>query len=94
MSEIDKVFQFIEGLKSWARSKLYEQNIGDLSMAYTTVERVFDLSNEQSQDAKRSQTFFSGGTRNHVSNPPRIGERVDWELEGENKDNPNKGLES
>ena len=60
MFEKDKIFHFIEGLKPWAKSKLYEQRIQDLSTTYGTAERLFDLSNEQSQDVRRSQTSSSG----------------------------------
>ncbi|XP_022981546.1 uncharacterized protein LOC111480631 [Cucurbita maxima] len=43
MSETDKVFNFINGLKPWAKTKLYEQRVQDLSTAYVTAEHLFDL---------------------------------------------------
>ena len=45
MSEKDKVFCFIEGLKLWAKTKLYEQRVQDLTSTYTATERFFDLFN-------------------------------------------------
>ena len=64
MPELDKIFQFTEGLKTCAKSKLYEQNIEDLSTTYATPRQLFDLSKEQSQDARQSQTSSSRGNRN------------------------------
>ena len=46
MIEKDKIFSFVEGLKPWARTKLYEQKVQDLVSAYATAERLFDLSND------------------------------------------------
>ena len=46
MSELDKIFQFTEGLKPCAKSKLYEHDIEDLSTTYAMAERLFDLNNE------------------------------------------------
>ena len=34
MTEKDKIFSFVEGLKPWARTKLYEQRVQDLASAY------------------------------------------------------------
>ncbi|TYJ96946.1 uncharacterized protein E5676_scaffold220G00560 [Cucumis melo var. makuwa] len=45
MFEKDKVFYFVKGLKSWAKTKLYEQRVQDLTSAYTAAEWLFDLSN-------------------------------------------------
>ncbi|KAA0061385.1 reverse transcriptase [Cucumis melo var. makuwa] len=50
MSKKDKVFCFVEGLKPWANTKLYEQRVQDLTSVYAAVEQLFDLSND-SQDA-------------------------------------------
>ncbi|TYK30028.1 uncharacterized protein E5676_scaffold587G00390 [Cucumis melo var. makuwa] len=38
ISEKDKVFCFVEGLKSWAKTNLYEQRVQDLTSTYTAVE--------------------------------------------------------
>ncbi|KAA0051479.1 uncharacterized protein E6C27_scaffold55G002480 [Cucumis melo var. makuwa] len=46
MSEKDKVFYFVEGLKPWARAKLYEQRVQDLTSAYAAAERLFDLTSD------------------------------------------------
>ncbi|KAA0057412.1 uncharacterized protein E6C27_scaffold280G002880 [Cucumis melo var. makuwa] len=66
MSEKDKVFYFVEGLKSWARAKLYEQRVQDLTSAYAAAERLFDLTSD-SQDARRNQS--SSPRRNRDSRP-------------------------
>ena len=46
MLEKDKVFSFVEGLKSWAKTKLYEQRVQDLTLTYAVVEQLFDLSSD------------------------------------------------
>ncbi|TYK29873.1 uncharacterized protein E5676_scaffold208G001250 [Cucumis melo var. makuwa] len=66
MSEKDKVFYFVEGLKPWARAKLYEQRVQDLTSAYAAAERLFDLTSD-SQDARRNQS--SSPRRNRDSRP-------------------------
>ena len=73
MSELDKIIQFTEGLKPWAKSKLYEHDIEDLSTAYAMAERLFDLNNEQPQETRPNQASSSRGNRNHTSNPSRMG---------------------
>ncbi|KAA0041962.1 reverse transcriptase [Cucumis melo var. makuwa] len=70
MSEKDKVFCFVEGLKPWAKTKLYEQRVQDLTSAYAAVERLFDLSSD-SQDARRYPSFSSGGSRNNRPSSPK-----------------------
>ena len=52
MTENDKIFSFVEGLKLWARTKLHEQRVQDLASAYATTERLFDLSS----DAQETET--------------------------------------
>ncbi|KAA0062982.1 uncharacterized protein E6C27_scaffold468G00790 [Cucumis melo var. makuwa] len=66
MSKKDKVFYFVEGLKPWARAKLYEQRVQDLTSAYAAAERLFDLTSD-SQDARRNQS--SSPRRNRDSRP-------------------------
>ncbi|KAA0051690.1 uncharacterized protein E6C27_scaffold60G00710 [Cucumis melo var. makuwa] len=68
MSKKDKVFCFVEGLKPWAKTKLYEQRVQDLTSA--AAERLFDLSNK-SQDARRHPSSSSGGSRNNRSSSPK-----------------------
>ena len=46
MSEKDKVFCFVEGLKPWVKTKLYEQRVQDLMSAYVAIERLFDLTSD------------------------------------------------
>ena len=42
MSEEDKLFYFLEGLKPWARTDLQRQRVQDLATAQTTAERLTD----------------------------------------------------
>ncbi|KAA0047839.1 uncharacterized protein E6C27_scaffold133G001000 [Cucumis melo var. makuwa] len=55
MSRKDKIFYFVEGLKPWAKTKLYEQRIQDLTPAYAAAERLFDLTSDF-QDVRRHQS--------------------------------------
>ena len=50
MSEIDKIFSFIEVPKSWAKTKLYEQRVQNLSTVYAIAEWLFDLSINELQN--------------------------------------------
>ena len=50
MSEIDKIFNFIKGLKPWVKNKLYEQRVQTLSTAYVIVEQFFDLDSDEPQE--------------------------------------------
>ncbi|TYK27683.1 uncharacterized protein E5676_scaffold225G00120 [Cucumis melo var. makuwa] len=73
MSEKDKVFCFVEGLKPWAKTKLYEQRVQDLTSAYAAAERLFDLIGD-SQDVKRHQSSSLGRNRNsRPSSPKAVG---------------------
>ncbi|TYK19243.1 uncharacterized protein E5676_scaffold1493G00440 [Cucumis melo var. makuwa] len=70
MSEKDKVFYFVEGLKPWARAKLYEQRVQDLTSAYAAAERLFDLTSD-SQDVRRHQSSSPGRNRNSNPSSPK-----------------------
>ncbi|KAA0032944.1 uncharacterized protein E5676_scaffold482G00600 [Cucumis melo var. makuwa] len=70
MSEKDKVFCFVEGLKPWAKTKLYEQRVQDLTSANAAAEWLFDLSND-SQDTRRHPSSSSGGSRNNRPSSPK-----------------------
>ena len=70
MTEKDKIFSFVEGLKSWARIKLYEQKVQDLTSAYATTECLFNLSRD-SQDSRRHQSSSVGRNRNSRPNSPK-----------------------
>ncbi|TYJ95701.1 uncharacterized protein E5676_scaffold726G00310 [Cucumis melo var. makuwa] len=71
MSEKDKVFCFVEGLKLWAKTKLYEQRVQDLTSAYAAAERLFDLIGD-SQDVKRHQSSSPGRNRNIARVLPKL----------------------
>ncbi|TYK22237.1 uncharacterized protein E5676_scaffold333G001330 [Cucumis melo var. makuwa] len=70
MSEKDKVFCFVEGLKPWAKTKLYEQRVQDLTSAYAAAKRLFDLTSD-SQDVRRYQSSSPGRNRNSRSSSPK-----------------------
>ncbi|KAA0061814.1 Asp_protease_2 domain-containing protein [Cucumis melo var. makuwa] len=60
-------------LKPWAKAKLYEQRVQDLTSAYAAVERLFDLTSD-SQDVRRHQSSSLGRNRNsHPSSPKAVG---------------------
>ncbi|KAA0065559.1 uncharacterized protein E5676_scaffold1212G00220 [Cucumis melo var. makuwa] len=63
MSEKDKGFCFVEGLKPWAKTKLYEQRVQDLTSAYAAAERLFDLISDF-QDVRCHQSSSPGRNRN------------------------------
>lgn len=50
MSEKDKVFCFVEGLKTWDKTKLYEQRVQSLSKAYAAAEWLFNPNNDMAQE--------------------------------------------
>ncbi|KAL2232454.1 UNVERIFIED_CONTAM: hypothetical protein Sindi_1425400 [Sesamum indicum] len=50
MSEKDKLFTFMEGLKPWARIELQRQWVIDLSLAMTAAERLADLNPDIRRD--------------------------------------------
>ena len=60
MFEKDKVLCLVKELKSWAKAKFYKERVKDNSTTYTTTVRLFDLSNDQSQDERWIQTSTSG----------------------------------
>ena len=70
MTEKDKIFSFVEGLKPWARTKLYEQRVQDLASAYAIAERLFDLSDD-TQETRRHQSSSPGRDRNGQPNSPK-----------------------
>ncbi|KAA0053838.1 uncharacterized protein E6C27_scaffold135G002280 [Cucumis melo var. makuwa] len=71
MSEKDKVFCFVEGLKPWTKAKLYEQRVQDLASAYAAAEWLFNLISD-SQDVKRHQSTSPGRNRNSRPSSPKV----------------------
>ncbi|XP_011658421.2 uncharacterized protein LOC105435997 [Cucumis sativus] len=71
MTEKDKIFSFVEGLKPWARTKLYEQKVQDLVSAYATTEHLFDLSSDV-QEKRRHQSSSPRRDRNSRPNSPEV----------------------
>ncbi|KAA0046894.1 uncharacterized protein E5676_scaffold298G00720 [Cucumis melo var. makuwa] len=73
MSEKDKVFCFVEGLKPWAKTKLYEQRAQDLTSVYAAAQQLFDLTSD-SQDVRRHQSSSPRRNRNsRPSSPKAVG---------------------
>ena len=66
MTKNDKIFNFVEGLKSWARTKLYER-VQDLASANATVEHLFDLFSD-AQETRRHQSSSPRRDRNNWPN--------------------------
>ncbi|KAA0059143.1 uncharacterized protein E6C27_scaffold430G00550 [Cucumis melo var. makuwa] len=77
MSEKDKVFYFVEGLKPWARAKLYEQRAQDLTSAYAAAERLFDLTSD-TQDVRRHKSSSPGRNRNSRPSSPKTVRREEY----------------
>ena len=66
MSEKHKVFYFVEGLKPWAKTKLYEQKVQDPTFALAAVERLFDYDGDQGSQKKNVTTL---NPKNMISKP-------------------------
>ena len=52
MSEEDKLFDFLEGLKLWARTELQRQRVQDMATAQTATECLTDYTTESTQPKK------------------------------------------
>ncbi|KAL0457828.1 UNVERIFIED_CONTAM: hypothetical protein Slati_0410000 [Sesamum latifolium] len=50
MSEKDKLFTFMEGLKPWASVELQRQRVTDLGSAMTAAECLIDFTSETRRD--------------------------------------------
>ena len=55
MSEKDKLFYFLEGLKPWARMELHRQRVLDLATVQSAAERLTDYTFENTHN-KKNQT--------------------------------------
>ena len=80
MTEKDKIFSFVEGLKPWAKTKLYEQRVQDLASAYAIAERLFDLSDD-TQATRRRQSSSPGRDRNDQPNSPGLPMKMEVPVE-------------
>lgn len=54
MSEKDKFFTFMEGLKPWARNELNRQRVQDLAQAVQVAEGLVDFQTEPRKDKEKS----------------------------------------
>ncbi|KAJ7943087.1 Retrotransposon protein, putative, Ty3-gypsy subclass [Quillaja saponaria] len=68
MSEKDKMFYFLEGLKPWARAELQRQRVQDLATAQAAAERLIDYAPESSA-SKKPQQSPSGGNGGQFGKP-------------------------
>ncbi|KAA0063135.1 reverse transcriptase [Cucumis melo var. makuwa] len=83
MSKKDKVFCFVKWLKLWAKAKLYEQRVQDVTSVYAAGERLFDFSND-SQDVRCHLSSSSEGNKNNCPSSP-ITARKDKPLNGDRR---------
>ncbi|KAL0313032.1 UNVERIFIED_CONTAM: hypothetical protein Sradi_5702500 [Sesamum radiatum] len=77
MSEKDKLFTFMEGLKPWARIELQRQLVTDLGSAMTAAERLTDFASETRRDRQTTPSPAqnkAGGTKSFKSNSTEVGE--------------------
>lgn len=82
MSEEDRVYNFVHGLKDWAKRELLRQKVDTLKDAVNTAERLTDYNKERSSTQRRptssslpnTSRTSSGGTQtssNSVGNRPQ-----------------------
>ncbi|KAL0319906.1 UNVERIFIED_CONTAM: hypothetical protein Sradi_5252100 [Sesamum radiatum] len=76
MSEKDKLFTFIEGLKPWARLELQRQRVTDLGSAMKAAERLTDFASKTRRDRQTTPSPAHnkvGGAKSFRSNFNRGG---------------------
>ncbi|KAL0311788.1 UNVERIFIED_CONTAM: RNA-directed DNA polymerase [Sesamum radiatum] len=76
MSEKDKLFTFMEGLKPWARIELQRQRVTDLGSAMTAAERLTDFASETRRDRQTTPSPAqnkAGGAKSFRNNSNRGG---------------------
>ncbi|KAL0378936.1 UNVERIFIED_CONTAM: hypothetical protein Sradi_3199100 [Sesamum radiatum] len=76
MSEKDKLFTFMEGLKPWARLELQRQRVTNLGSAMTAAECLTDFSLETRRDRQTTPSPAqnkAGGAKSFRSNSNRSG---------------------
>ena len=62
MSEENKLFYFLEGLKPWARTKLQRHRIQVLVIVQTAVEHLMDYATKNTQPKKAQHTALASIT--------------------------------
>ncbi|KAL0456483.1 UNVERIFIED_CONTAM: hypothetical protein Slati_0987500 [Sesamum latifolium] len=76
MSEKDKLFTFMEGLKPWARVELQRQRVTDLGSAMTAAECLTDFASKTRRDRQTTPSPVqnkAGGAKSFRSNSNRGG---------------------
>ncbi|KAL2498924.1 Retrotrans gag domain-containing protein [Abeliophyllum distichum] len=61
MSEKDKLFTFMEGLKPWARTELQRQKVADVSTAMGAAECLMDYQSEPRKERLQVNSQSRGG---------------------------------
>ncbi len=69
MSEKDKIFSFLEGLKPWARQELQRQGVQDLASAQAAAERLTDYAEDSRKNQANTSTINPGGKKNGGNKP-------------------------
>ena len=77
MSEKDKMFYFLEGLKPWARTELQRQRVQDVATAMAAAECL----NDYSDGSSKRKTPPSNGSSSNFGNGGKIA-RVDRSFSG------------
>ena len=54
------MFFFINGLQTWAKTKIHEKKVQDLATAIASTERLLDYGNEVSYQRKTTQALNTG----------------------------------
>ncbi|KAL0391034.1 UNVERIFIED_CONTAM: hypothetical protein Scaly_0460500 [Sesamum calycinum] len=78
MSEKDKLFTFMEGLKPWARLELQRQRVIDLGSAMAAAERLTDFNPENRKDRQTTPS----PSQNKPAGRDRSGEQAPGEQAG------------
>ncbi|KAL0416077.1 UNVERIFIED_CONTAM: hypothetical protein Slati_3439600 [Sesamum latifolium] len=76
MSEKDKLFTFMEGLKPWAHVELQRQRVTDLGSAITAAEHLTDFTSKTRRDRQTTPSPVqnkAGGAKSFRSNSNRGG---------------------
>ncbi|KAL0439547.1 UNVERIFIED_CONTAM: hypothetical protein Slati_2437700 [Sesamum latifolium] len=76
MSEKDKLFTFMEGLKPWARLELQRQRVTDLGSAMAAAEHLIDFASKTRKDRQTTSSPAqnkTGGAKSFRSNSNRGG---------------------
>ncbi|KAL0291758.1 UNVERIFIED_CONTAM: hypothetical protein Sradi_7014400 [Sesamum radiatum] len=99
MSEKDKLFTFMEGLKPWVRLELQRQRVTDLGSTMTAAERLTDFASQTRRDRQTTPSPTqnkAGGAKSFRSNSNRGGgdRKPHAQIGSEGSSNKNKPQEN